>query len=172
MEATDGRFLDVGVGVAALAIAVCRRYPTVTGVGIDPWEPALAQARQHVTDAGLCSRIELRDGRFEDLDEESCYDLIHVPAMFLPSEVLQRGLDRALAALRPGGWTVIQVLGRSGSELLPSVARLWCVLWGSEPILPGRLTEMLTRAGYEQTTIARLAGGPPISHVVGRKPQP
>lgn len=171
LEEIGGRFLDVGVGVAALAIALCRRYPRVTGVGIDPWEPALQQARRNVADAGLGSRIELRDDRFEDFEGESCYDLIHVPATFFSSKVLECGVDRAVVALRPGGWIVIQVLAQSGAELLPSVTRLWCVLWGSDPILPERVTEMLARAGYEQATIVRLEGGPPIAHVVARRPQ-
>lgn len=171
LEATGGRFLDIGVGVAALAIAVCRRYPKVSGVGIDPWQPALSQARRSVAAAGLDRRIDLRADRFEDLDEESCYDLIHVPSMFFSGEILQRGVDRALAALRPSGWIVIQVMARSGTELLPAVARLWCALWGSDPVLPEQVMEMLARAGYEQTTFGRLKGGPPISHVVARRPQ-
>src|SRR5438046_471128 len=70
LEGAHGRFLDIGVGVAALVTGLCRRYPELTGVGIDPLDAALLQARGNVADAGLSSRIELRKGRIEDLTEQ------------------------------------------------------------------------------------------------------
>src|SRR5207248_7772543 len=109
--------------------------------------------RSTVADAGLSNRIELRTGRIEDLEERSSYDLVHVPCMFLPRRTLERGVARVLAALRPGGWVVVQVLWAPGSELLPAVVRLWCTLWGGEPIARDEVEQTLARAGYEGMTV-------------------
>jgi hypothetical protein len=50
----------ISVGVAALSIAMCRAWPTLPVVGLDPFEPALALARQNVAEAGFQDRIALR----------------------------------------------------------------------------------------------------------------
>jgi hypothetical protein len=170
LEGHSGRFLDVGVGVAALAAALCNRYPGLTGVGIDPLDTALTQARSNVLDAGLSSRIELRAGRIEDLEERSSYDLVHIPSMFLARETLEGGAARALTALRPGGWVVVQVLWRPGAGMLPAVVRLWCTLWGGEALAPGEVELTLARAGYVSTRIVHAEGGLPLAHVAGRRP--
>ncbi len=54
------RILDVGTGVAGLAIAFCREFPQATVVGIDPWPPSLELARHNVVSADLTDRIALR----------------------------------------------------------------------------------------------------------------
>ena len=56
----DGRFLDVGAGVAAVTVEMCRRYPALRAVAIEPQEAPLALARRNVEAAGLTDRIELR----------------------------------------------------------------------------------------------------------------
>src|SRR5207253_9236 len=45
IEREGASFLDVGVGVASIAIAVCRAYPRMRAVGLDVHEPALELAR-------------------------------------------------------------------------------------------------------------------------------
>src|SRR5215475_13617038 len=45
LESADGAFLDVGVGVGGLSIAIARLWPLLRIVGIDPWRPSLALAR-------------------------------------------------------------------------------------------------------------------------------
>ena len=51
LGARHARILDVGTGVAGLAIAFCRTYPESTVVGLDPW-----QARQSLRDGIACQR--------------------------------------------------------------------------------------------------------------------
>lgn len=102
-------FLDVGTGVAAIAIAVCRQFPNLRAVGIDPHEPALVEGRKNVEEARLSDRIELRRLGVEDLREESCFDLANVPTSFLPGNALDAGLRTVWAALRPGGWLITPV---------------------------------------------------------------
>jgi 2-polyprenyl-3-methyl-5-hydroxy-6-metoxy-1,4-benzoquinol methylase len=48
LECPDASFLDVGVGVGALAIAMCRVFPQLRVVGIDTFDAPLALARKNV----------------------------------------------------------------------------------------------------------------------------
>jgi SAM-dependent methyltransferase len=162
-------FLDVGVGVAAISIEMCRRFPMLRAVGLDPHEPALAEAKENVAGAGLTGRIELRPTGVEALDEGSAFDLANVPIMFLPADVAERGLQAVWKALRPGGWVLVQVVAAPGDELVPAMTRLLCALWGSDPTVPDRVLEMLDKAGYVDTAILPSWPGPPARHVVGRK---
>ena len=67
LAAPGAAFLDVGVGVAALSIAMVRQWPSLRVVGIDPWAASLAIAHCNVQDAGLTPQIELREMGAEDL---------------------------------------------------------------------------------------------------------
>jgi ubiquinone/menaquinone biosynthesis C-methylase UbiE len=170
LQQPDAAFLDVGVGVAAISIEMCRRFPALRAVGLDPHEPALAQTRRDVANAGLAGRIELRSTGVEALGEDSAFDLANVPLMFLPPDVVRVGLQAVWKALRPGGWALVQVVAGPGDELIPSMTRLLCALWGSDPTVPDRVVEMLNEAGYVDTAIFPPWPGPPLRHVVGRKP--
>lgn len=94
LEAPTAAFLDIGVGVAALSIAMTRLWPTLRVVGIDPWEPALALARQNVATAGLSERIDLRQQAVEDLTDQAAFDLVWVSQPFVrtdpPTSTLHR----------------------------------------------------------------------------------
>jgi SAM-dependent methyltransferase len=162
-------FLDVGSGVAEIAIEMCRRFPTLRAVGLDPLEAAQALAEDNVRRAGLEARIELRRGRVEDLDDDDVFDLVQVPILFLPDHVLTEGFARVRKSLKPGGWVVLQVLGLPGTEL-PPVLRLMCVLYGSEGHSPEHAASMLTDAGYEDVVVFPPLPGPPVSYVAGRRP--
>ncbi|MGH3767843.1 MAG: SAM-dependent methyltransferase [Pseudonocardiaceae bacterium] len=170
MQAPTASFLDVGTGTGHLAIAMCRQYPSLRVVGIDPFETALELARHNVRAAGLDSRIELRPEPVQDLTDESCYDLAWVPVMFLPAEVAARGLHRVRAAIRPGGWALLGSLAAEGDGLRPAVARLVSVLFGSGRLLPHDAAEMLRAAEFEAIRILPAAPGVPIGMIVGRRP--
>jgi SAM-dependent methyltransferase len=162
-------FLDVGSGVAEIAMEMCRRFPTLRAVGLDPLEAAQALAEDKVRRAGLEARIELRRGRVEDLDDDDVFDLVQVPILFLPDHALTEGFARVRKSLKPGGWVVLQVLGLPGTEL-PAVLRLMCVLYGSEGHSPEHAASMLTDAGYEDVVVFPPLPGPPVSYVAGRRP--
>ncbi len=97
------RFLDVGSGVGRLSIEMCRRFPNLQVVGIDPFETALTLARRNVAEAGLGDQIELRPERVQDLTDERCYDLAWVPVLFMAADVAARGLHRAPPCVRAAG---------------------------------------------------------------------
>ncbi|WP_193612076.1 methyltransferase [Nocardioides lijunqiniae] len=102
-------FLDVGVGTGAISEALCRRFPGTRAVGLDVSPEALTMARDRVAAAGLADRVDLRRVSVVDLDDVDRYDLAWMPQVFLAPDDLERGLDRVLASLRPGGWLVMPV---------------------------------------------------------------
>src|SRR3989440_350418 len=170
LEGSDGAFLDVGVGVAALPIGMCHRFPRLRAVGVDPLEPALVEARRNIEAAQLADRIDLRAARFEPLEEDSAYDLIHIPTMFAPAQMLPGWFERARRALRPGGWVLLQMLDRRGDGLRQAVLGLWTTLWGGGVLLPEQAQGMLADAAYERTGVVPSMPGPPVVHVGGRRP--
>ncbi|MGH3824680.1 MAG: SAM-dependent methyltransferase [Pseudonocardiaceae bacterium] len=170
LAAPTASFLDVGTGVGSLAIAMCRQFPALRVVGIDPFETPLELARRNVAEAGLESRIELRPELVQDLRDENCYDLAWVPVMFLPAEVAARGLHRVHAALRPGGWAVLGSLAAEGEGLQPAIRRLMSLLFGSGRLLPQHAVEMLRAAEYDGIQILPATSGVPIRVIVGRRP--
>ncbi len=121
LEGPDATFLDVGVGVAGLTVAMCRVWPTLKAVGIDSWDPALVLARRNVAAAGLTDRIELRHQLVEDLADLNAYDLVFLPGPFLPPRVLESAVGRVREALRPGGWAVL-ALYRGAEDLASALA--------------------------------------------------
>ncbi|MGH3904113.1 MAG: SAM-dependent methyltransferase [Pseudonocardiaceae bacterium] len=171
LDAPEARFLDVGTGVAAIAIAVCRRFPGLRAVGLDPWAPALAEARSNVETARLGDRITLWDSRIEELTDDAVFDLVHVPALFLAAEHVRTGLGRVRTALKPGGWVLLQVPEEPGPGITPAVLRLWCVLWaGDASMSPARVEQMLAHTDYEDIRTFPPLPGPPVRYVVGRRP--
>jgi precorrin-6B methylase 2 len=132
LDAAGAAFLDVGVGVAALSIEMARVWPNLRVVGIDAWAPAVAIARRNVQAAGLEDRIELREGRGEELlTDERAFDLAWVPSLFVPETVLPDLFRRVRRSLKEGGWLLVPMLrSQSTDPLAMSVARLRTAFWG------------------------------------------
>ena len=74
LDRPGARFLDIGVGVASLAIAMCRAWQALHAVGVDTFDVPLGLARRNVERAGLADRIELRQTAVEDLREEESFE--------------------------------------------------------------------------------------------------
>jgi SAM-dependent methyltransferase len=164
------RFLDVGSGVGRLSIEMCRRFPNLQVVGIDPFETALTLARRNVAEAGLGDQIELRPERVQDLTDERCYDLAWVPVLFMAADVAARGLHRVHTALRPGGWAVLGSLAVEGAEIQPAVLRLVSLLYGSQGLSPEHAAAMLTAAGFGNVLALPPMPGVAGRTIVGRRP--
>ena len=103
LGSADARILDVGTGVGGLAIAFCTTFPEATVVGIDPWEPALAIARESVAAAGLEDRITLRADAIQEFEDDDGFDLAWLPSFVIPEAVLDEAIERIFAVTRPGG---------------------------------------------------------------------
>jgi demethylmenaquinone methyltransferase/2-methoxy-6-polyprenyl-1,4-benzoquinol methylase len=59
--------LDVATGTAAVAVELARRRPERHVVGVDQSTEMLAVGQERIAQAGLSERIELREGRAEQL---------------------------------------------------------------------------------------------------------
>ena len=104
LERPGARFLDVGVGVASLAIGMCRAWPALHVVGVDTFDVPLAMARQNVERAGLAERIELRELAVEELATRSRSSSRGCRASSSSGPSLAAAVARVRASLRPGGW--------------------------------------------------------------------
>jgi SAM-dependent methyltransferase len=169
LDAPDAAFLDVGCGVAALAIAMAEQWPRLQVVGIDPWEPSLALARANVRAAGLEHRVALRNLGVEDLADEDAFDLAFLPGPFLPRLALEAALGRIRQALRPGGWAMIG-LYRGQDALDEALARLRATRSGGSSPTPAEAVRLLRTAGFEGTAEFVAELGIPSALAVGRRP--
>jgi 2-polyprenyl-3-methyl-5-hydroxy-6-metoxy-1,4-benzoquinol methylase len=147
LERPGSRFLDVGVGVAALSIAICRAFPAIEVVGLDVREAPLAAARENVAKAGLESRIVLRQCAVQELRDEARYDLAWLPSFFVPSSVIADGISRVRAALRPGGWLLLGT-DSSGNDRERAVFSLISELWGGAGLSAEGAESLLRESGF------------------------
>jgi SAM-dependent methyltransferase len=144
----DGSFLDVGVGVAGLSIAMVRLWPSLNVVGIDPWVPALALARENVRRAGLTDRIQLRQQMVENLSDTAAFDLAWVPSAFIPATVIPRACEQVHRALRPGGWLLFAMANPGTDPVTAPLVRLRTVLWGGSPMAVDQVETLLRQTGF------------------------
>lgn len=98
-----GRAIDLGCGQARNAIFLARQGFAAEGVDCSP--VAIEWARQRSEQAGVA--VELKCGDVFDLAlEAEAYDLVYDSGCFhhLPPHRRMRYVERAAAALKPGGW--------------------------------------------------------------------
>ena len=170
LGSSDARILDVGTGVGGLAVALATRFPESTVVGIDPWEPALALAREKVASAGLDGRVTLLNLTVQELDDPDGFDLVWLPAFFIPEQVLDEAVARIHAAMRPGSTLVVGLLSGAGEESLASaVEGLFTVRSGGSVIGPEDALARLGRAGFDDPREVERGPDAPLRLVVGRR---
>lgn len=164
LDRRDARFLDVGVGVASLAISMCRCWPELYAVGLDPFEVPLAIARKNIDRAGLSDRIELRQLAVQDLRDEESFDLAWLPGVFIPAPTLSNAVARVRASLRPGGWVLFPVVGSVGdNERQRAVWALTNELWGGPVLCAAEAESLLRDVGFSSV---RTSSGPGWSPAV------
>lgn len=168
LAAREAAFLDVGVGVAGLSIAMCERWPNLTTVGLDPWAPALELARRNVIAARLHERISLRSQRVQELDEVEAFDLAWLPAPFLATDVLPAALDRVYRSLRPGGWLIFGMY-RGEGELGMALAQLRTVRSGGSALSTEAAESLLAGAQLSDVVTLPESSWAPALIVAGRR---
>ena len=161
--------LDVGVGVASMAVAWCEVFPGLRVVGLDVFERALQLARRTVEAAAMTGRIELRHQDIVDLDDRDAFCLAWVPAPFIPPAAIEAGLPRVVRSLVRGGWVAVGH-GRFGQDALASaITRFQTVAFGGTPLDNDEAEGMLDRVGLELVaTLPTPEGAPAIA--IGRRP--
>jgi ubiquinone/menaquinone biosynthesis C-methylase UbiE len=166
----DARILDVGTGVAGLAVALCSTFPRATVVGLDPWEPALAIARENVAEAGLDGRITLLPTPIESFQDAHGFDLVWLPAFFIPETALDDAIERVFAVTRAGGTLVVGAAARRGDDpLAAAVDDLFTVRSGGSVVPPEDLLSRLERAGFVDVRQVERTWEAPLRLVAGRR---
>jgi predicted O-methyltransferase YrrM len=164
LDAPGATMLDVGVGVAAQAVAFAELFPSLTVVGIDSLPRALELAKQTVAASPAADRVVLREQDIAALDEQACYDLAFVPAPFVPYSALQAGLPRVVRAMKPGAWLCLAHGRFGGTPLEDSVTRLTTLIFGGASLDGDAARKLLTESGLTQvSTIPAPAPGPGIT---------
>jgi demethylmenaquinone methyltransferase / 2-methoxy-6-polyprenyl-1,4-benzoquinol methylase len=116
------RVLDVACGTGAVAIELARAEPARTVVGIDQSPEMLAAGRERVARADLGDRIELREGRAEDLPfAEAEFDALSFTYLLRYVDDVPATLRELARVVRPGGTVAMLEFG------LPQGA--WRPLW-------------------------------------------
>jgi hypothetical protein len=162
--------LDVGVGVAALAVAYCQVFPGLRIVGLDVFPRALELARNTVDEAGMADRIELRQQDVARLEEREVFCLGWLPAPFIPRAAIDAGLPRMVAALVPGGWIMVGHGKFSDTGLSSALTRFQTVAFGGTAINGDEAQHLLRRVDLELvSTLPTPEGAPGIT--VGRRKQ-
>jgi hypothetical protein len=150
LERPGAGFLDVGVGVASLAIGMCRAFPQIRVLGVDSYELPLSMARENVARAGLEGRIDLAQRSIETLGEEKAFDLAWLPTFFIAEPALPAATARVHAALRPGGWIAYPTgSNAAGSAQQNGVFGLVNHLWGGPALTVERAESLLKEAGFK-----------------------
>ena len=169
-RAPDASFLDIGVGVAGLAIALAEQVPNLRIVGIDVWQPSLRLARENVGNAGLRDRIELRDQGAETLEDDNVFDLAWMPTIFMPERVIREATERTHRALRPGGWLVF-AFGKLDvpDEKTVALWRLLTTMFGGPLWLPSQVETLARDCGFIDVRTLPGPPGAPVALVAGRR---
>jgi hypothetical protein len=167
--ADGARMLDVGTGVAAIAVAYAELFPRLTVVGIDVMPRVLALAEQTLAASSVGDRIILRQQDVMSVDEPETYAFAWLPAPFIPESALGAGVLRVVESLLPSGWLMLGHGKYGGSELDDAVGRFKTLTYGGTALNDGQAEEMLRFAGLvEVRTVPTPEGAPAIT--VGRKP--
>ncbi len=163
-------FCDVGAGVGALCVALCRHWPGLRVVGLEPWEPSLRLAEQEVSAAGLGERIDLRPIAVENLAERDFFDAVWLAGPFLPEPIIPVAIERARGALRPGGWLLFGAYASPPGALAAHVTALRVIRSGGTPLVAEVAVERLERAGFLDVHAVERSWQAPVEFVVGRRP--
>jgi precorrin-6B methylase 2 len=168
LERPGAVLLDVGAGAAGLSITLCRHFPHLTAVALEPASHPAQLGEAHVRQAELADRIAIRRERVEDLADQMVFDLAFFPQMFLPDKIIERALQRIFCALKPGGWVLVAVLAQDDQSTLSAVNQLKNLLWGGNTRDVARLKPLLESAGFDP--VIRAPGRKALRMICARRP--
>jgi precorrin-6B methylase 2 len=161
-----GTFLDIGTGVGWLAIEAARAWPAMRVVGIDPWEPALALARENLAQSDVADRVELRMQHVEELDQVPTFAVVWLPGPFIAREIADRALARIRGALAPGGWLIFGLNATPPGPLESALASLRTVRSGGHFWDAAEVEKRLRALDFSD--IGTFPTALPIQLVIGR----
>lgn len=155
------RMLDVGTGVAALAVAWAQHFPLLTVVGIDVLPRALALAAATIANSDVADRVVVREQDVAQLNEPTTYSIGWLPAPFLPPAALHQGVVNVARALLPGGWLIIGHGKFRGDPLEDAVSRFKTTAFGGTALDDGQAQRLLRDAGLKDIVALPTPPGAP-----------
>jgi demethylmenaquinone methyltransferase/2-methoxy-6-polyprenyl-1,4-benzoquinol methylase len=106
------RVLDVATGTAAVAIELAGASLDRTVVGVDQSPEMLAAGRERIARGGLSDRIELREGRAEDLPVgDAEFDAVTFTYLLRYVDDLPATLRELVRVVQPGGTVAMLEFG-------------------------------------------------------------
>jgi S-adenosylmethionine-diacylgycerolhomoserine-N-methlytransferase len=185
---TGAHVLEIGCGTGRNLILAGRRYPTAILHGIDVSTEMLAFADGAIARAGLSGRVTLAQGDATTFVASDLFGTVAFERVFISYALSMipgwpEVLDRAIAALAPGG--ELHIVDFGGQDRLPRLFRLllrrWLAAFGVTPC-DKLASELAARAarydafvlidrpyrGYAQYAIARL----PVAGTLGARYEP
>jgi hypothetical protein len=166
-EALKGEFLDVGTGVAGIALEAARTCPELMVDGIDIWEPSLELARRNVAASPYADRVHVRKMDVSALEERERYSLAWLPTMFLKSPIIEVAIDRIARASVRDAYLVAGVYTRPEDPFLALMANLRTLRSGGEISDPAAIKALMEARGYVEVD---MSATPVATFVVGRLP--
>ena len=169
VAAPGARFLDVGTGVGALAVAFAQLFPQLHVLGIDVLDRALGLARQAIAVGGVAARVTVRNQDVAVFADGAGFDMAWLPAPFIAQPALHAGLPRVAAALRAGGWLIVGHGKTGGTPAQDALTRLKTLAHGGTPLDEAAACQLLGEAGLTSVRpIPTPPGAPAIT--IGQKP--
>lgn len=139
------RFADLGTGSGCLAVTLAVTFPKATGLALDLSPEALAVAARNVARHGASGRVELVEGRFEELPAtHGGYDLVVSNPPYV-SQAEYGELSREVAAFEPRG---ALTAGPTGLEAYPAV-----IAAAARTLVPGGW--LMMEIGWKQGAAVR-----------------
>lgn len=164
----DAMFLDVGTGVGAICIAMCRSWPNLRCVGLDIASRPLSLAEREVAEAGLADRVQFLQQDIVDLHEIAAFDAAWLPLPLIGLDVAALALRNAVNALRPGGWILVAVNEQPADEIQRALTAFRATAVGGSTSFREDVMEWLVEAGVADVSdVQPPAGGSPF--LVGRR---
>jgi hypothetical protein len=160
--------LDVGTGVAAMAVVYAELFPELTVVGLDVLPRVLALGASAVASSRVADRVVLREQDVATLDEEAIYALAWLPAPFVPEAALRAGTPRVVRAMAAGGWLMLGHGKFADAPVDNAVTRFKTVAYGGTALDDEQAQRLLRDAGLQDVTTAPTPPGAPAI-TVGRK---
>jgi demethylmenaquinone methyltransferase / 2-methoxy-6-polyprenyl-1,4-benzoquinol methylase len=159
------RVLDVATGTGAVAIELARRVASRHVVGVDQSPEMLASGRSRVEDAGVGGRVELREGRAEELPfADGEFDALTFTYLLRYVDDPAATLRELVRVVRPGGTIAMLEFGLPRgvwrrlwelyvAAILPTAGR---ALYGREWREVGRFLGPSIRGFHDRVDLAGL----------------